>query len=72
MLRLILWISRLTLEVWKFMLTCTDLSGAIQTWQGNVATLLNQHPRKTLGWKSPEEAIAEEIMAFRSTVAPET
>jgi IS30 family transposase len=34
--------------------------------------LMNQRPRKTLGWKTPEEAMAEELAAFRSTVALET
>jgi hypothetical protein len=29
-------------------------------------------PPKTLGWKTPEEAMAEELAAFRSTVALET
>jgi hypothetical protein len=27
---------------------------------------------KTLGWKTPEEAMAEELAAFRSNVALET
>jgi len=33
---------------------------------------MNQRPRKTLGWKTPEEAMAEELAAFRSNVALET
>jgi IS30 family transposase len=37
-----------------------------------VARLMNQRPRKTLGWKTPEEAMAEELAAFRSNVALET
>ena len=47
----------------------TDLSDASQTWLGDVARLMNGRPRKTLGWKTPAEAMAEEIAAFRSTVA---
>jgi IS30 family transposase len=38
----------------------------------DMARLMNQHPRKTLGWKPPEEAMAEELAAFRSNVALET
>ena len=50
----------------------TDLSGISQTELNDVARLINQRPRKTLGWKTPEEAMAEELAAFRSTVALET
>ena len=50
----------------------TDLSGISQTERNDVARLLNQRPHKTLGWKTPEEAMAEERAAFRSTVALET
>jgi IS30 family transposase len=32
---------------------------------------MNQRPRKTLGWRTPEEAMAEELAVFRSTVALE-
>jgi IS30 family transposase len=47
--------------------------GAIsQTELNNVARLMNQRPRKTLGWKTPEEAMAKELEAFRSNVALET
>ena len=49
----------------------TDLSGISQTELNDVARLMNQRPRKTLGWKTPEEAMAEELAAFRSTVALE-
>ena len=49
----------------------TDLSDISQTELNDVARLMNQRPRKTLGWKTPEEAMAEEIAAFRSTVALE-
>jgi IS30 family transposase len=32
---------------------------------------MNNRPRKTLGWRTPAEAMADEIAAFRSTVALE-
>jgi len=38
----------------------------------DAARLMNQRLRKTLGWKTPEEAMAEEPAAFRSNVALET
>jgi len=50
----------------------TDLSDTSQTELNDVARLMNQRPRKTLGWKTPEEAMTEEPAAFRSTVALET
>jgi len=48
-----------------------DLSGISQNELNDVARLMNQRPRKTLGSKTPEEAMAEELAAFRSTVALE-
>jgi IS30 family transposase len=56
----------------QYMPKGTDLSGASQTWLNDIAWLLNGRPRKTLGWKTPAEAMAEEIAAFSSTVALET
>jgi IS30 family transposase len=50
----------------------TDLSTISQTELNDVARMMNQRPRKTLGWKTPEEAMAEELAAFRSNVALET
>ena len=47
----------------------TDLSDASQTWLNDVAALMNNRPRKTLGWRPPAEAMAEDLAAFRSTVA---
>jgi IS30 family transposase len=43
----------------------TDLSTISQTELNDVARLMNQRPRKTLGWKTPEEAMAEERAALR-------
>ncbi len=71
-LRLIPRINRLTLEVRQLMPKGTDLSTISQTELNDVARLMNQRPRKTLGWKTPEEAMAEERAAFRSNVALET
>jgi IS30 family transposase len=50
----------------------TNLSDASQTWLNDVAVLMNNRPRKTLGWRTPAEAMAEEIAAFRSNVVLET
>ena len=50
----------------------TDLSTLSQTELNDVARLMNQRPRKTLGWQTPEEAMAEALAAFRSNVALET
>jgi IS30 family transposase len=47
----------------------TDLNGASQTWLNDVANLMNNRPRKTLGWRTPAEAMADEIAAFKLTVA---
>jgi IS30 family transposase len=55
----------------QFMPKGADLSDASQTWLNDVAALMNNRPRKTLGWRTPAEAMADEIAAFRSTVALE-
>jgi hypothetical protein len=36
-----------------------------------VASVMNNRPRKTFGWRTPAEAIADEIEAFTTTVALE-
>jgi IS30 family transposase len=53
----------------KYMPKGTDLNGASQTLLNDVANLMNNRPRKTLGWRTPAEAMADEIAAFKSTVA---
>jgi IS30 family transposase len=53
----------------QFMPKGTDLNDASQTWLNDVANLMNNRPRKTLGWRTPAEAMADEIAAFKSTVA---
>jgi IS30 family transposase len=40
-------------------LNCLTLIGTEGTELNDVARLMNQRPRKTLGWKTPEEAMAE-------------
>ena len=49
-----------------------DLSLASQTMLNDIARLLNGRPRKTLGWKTPEEAMSEEIAIFLNRVALES
>jgi len=48
----------------------TDLSDAGQTRLNDVAALMNNRPRKNLGWKTPTEAMAGEMAAFNEAVAP--
>jgi IS30 family transposase len=55
----------------QFMPKGTDLGSVSQTWLNDVAALMNNRPRKTLGWRTPAEAMADEIAAFKSTVALE-
>lgn len=53
----------------QFMPKGTDLSGLSQTHLNDIARLLNGRPRQTLGWRTPEQALAEEIQLFRNRVA---
>ena len=53
----------------QFMPKGTDLGNVSQTWLNDVAALMNNRPRKTLGWRTPNEAMADEIAALKSTVA---
>ena len=62
-------IHRFTLEVRQFMPKGTDLSDASQTWLNDVAALMNNRPGKPLGWKTPAEAMAEEMAACNEAVA---
>ena len=62
-------INHLTLELRQFMPKGTDLGDASQTRLNDVAALMNNRPRKTLGWRTPAEAMAEEIKTFSSTGA---
>ena len=47
----------------------SDRSQYSQRDLSHIARLLNERPRKTLGWKTPAEAIAEEPATFASNVA---
>ncbi|MGH8032022.1 MAG: transposase, partial [Luteimonas sp.] len=46
-----------------------DLSQVSQGYLNQVAGLMNARPRKTLGWATPQEAMEQEIAAFKSRVA---
>jgi IS30 family transposase len=47
----------------------TDLSQVSQTQLNDIARMLNGRPRKTLDWKTPEEALAEEMRSYSQRVA---
>ena len=65
-------INRLTLEVRQFFPKCTDLGDLSQTALNDVVRLMNDRPRKTLGWNSPAQAMTQELAAIKSTVALQT
>ena len=50
----------------------TDLSDLSQITLDDIARLMNNRSGKTLGWSIPAEAIADELAAFKSTVALRT
>jgi len=50
----------------------TDLSDLSQTTLNDVERIMNNRPRKTLGWNTPAEAMAGELAAINSTVALQT
>ena len=47
----------------------TDFGDASQTRTNDVAALMNNRPGKPLGWKTPAEAMAEEMAACNEAVA---
>jgi len=53
----------------QFMPKGADLSKASQEYLNNVVDLMNARPRRTLGWKTPYQALEEEIVKFSSGVA---
>ena len=46
-----------------------DLSDVSQTQLNDIARLLNGRPRKTLGWRTPDEAMTAELATFSKRVA---
>jgi IS30 family transposase len=53
----------------QFMPKGTDLSRISQTELNDIARLMNGRPRQTLGWKTPQEAMNEEMAKFAIRVA---
>lgn len=53
----------------QFLPKGADLSGVSQTQLNDIARLMNNRPRMTLGWKTPAEVMAEEMAKFSNRVA---
>lgn len=56
-------------QVLLFLPKGVDMSTVSQTQLNDIARLLNSRPRKTLGWITPDQAMADEIAAFAKRVA---
>ncbi|QHG88105.1 IS30 family transposase [Xanthomonas cucurbitae] len=56
----------------QFLPKGVDLSSVSQEYLNHIALLMNTRPRKTLGWKTPSEAMEEELAIFKSRVALES
>jgi len=52
----------------QFLPKGADLSGVSQTQLNDIPRLLNSRPRQTLGWRTPDEALAEEIREFQTRI----
>ncbi len=56
----------------QFLPKGADLSTVSQEYLNHIALLMNTRPRQTLGWKTPSEAMEEDIAALKSRVALES